>query len=700
MVLFTAPLWAAGGVAWFVNQGRHLDPVTDETGAADLVVAIRKSEAPGIFNPLAPSAGLTREITELIFDRPFRRDDDLILRPHLVKAWEFRRLATFFFTGDAEAGKGAEKIETSKDRWKDWELIDAEREGDRINVILGSHRPELPSKLAEIFEKKGLSQMLHVRLTLNDTVRQSFENFLAGSIEKEQIQYTSYDGDRVADIYLVGETDLFLKELRLYYESNLNLDPKIEVMGKESMVSTLELILTLRDDVKWHDGEPFTSDDLVFTFEELARPGSAHPLRNSFTHVDRVEKAGGNAVRVRLRKYYAPMLESWEKLPVFPVHRLRRAQTPEQWRAFFENPIGTGPYRLEKRTPDSGLILRANPDYFRGSPRQERIVYRVEEDPEERLLGVRLGRIDSFTPDAREMNWIARDRRVALVRDVPRFQNFVAWNLDRPLLSDNRARMALAQVIDLESLLKNCGDGAGVPCRGLFFPGSWFCEDNLAPIEFDPEAAGKLFAAAGWETDQSDRWRSADGEPAAFRLTFDRGNALHARLAPALADAWNLAGIDVEIEEADWGEMISNRLAARDFDALLLGWELGFGRDQHDIWHSSQAAQGGGNISGLRNQPVDETLEKLRSEDDPETVKRLTATLQKHIRELQPCLFLCEGSAAPVAIRGAAVKISRPRPDGARGLDPVSVGRSGIFTSRPWWIKVPPVTEVQSKTDR
>ena len=100
LLLFSAPLWVAGGVFWLLNAARDLDFSSLDSSRDELCVAIRTSEIPGIFNPLAPSTGATREITELIFDRPFRRDDDLRLRPHLIDEWEFRRRATYFFWTD------------------------------------------------------------------------------------------------------------------------------------------------------------------------------------------------------------------------------------------------------------------------------------------------------------------------------------------------------------------------------------------------------------------------------------------------------------------------------------------------------------------------------------------------------------------------------------------------------------------------
>ncbi|MCB1237083.1 MAG: hypothetical protein KDM91_18590 [Verrucomicrobiae bacterium] len=684
LVWYSLPLGVAAAAVWLTLQAREFEYRAD----SDLVLLI--PERPAAFNPLAPSEGAARDVTELIYDRMMRRDDELILRPNLLKSLEYRRRTTFYFTGEKEAEKAAAKIESSKTEWAAWGLADAVREGALIHISQTLPQPEAPDRVAEGFDPKGLAKLLRVRLTLKGAVKPSLQSFLGGSIEKGQIQHTRYDGDRVADLFLLGDTDLFLKEFELYYRSNPNLEPLIEVAETTSRISTLEMTLELRDDVVWHDGEAFTADDVLFTYEEVTRPAAMSPLKEGFASIARLEKAGEYTLRADCREYYAPMAEAWEALAPLPEHRLKTAVSPADWAAFFAAPVGTGPFALDpEASAASGkdeLVLRPNEAYFRGKPLQPRLRYRVIADPERRLLASRLGNIDGCLPLGREP---LPDLGPAFVAasDVARYHTFVAWNLDRELFQDSRARQALAWLADVPKVLADAASGpeplAG--CRGLFFPDSHFCQAVLPAIPHDREAAERALTDAGWKR-RGGAWQYPEGKAAAFRLAYDRANRQHSRLAEALAAHWREAGIDVALEGLDWAQLIEKRLAPREFDAALLEWELGFGRDQFAVWHSSRAGPGGANFSGLRNAVVDDLLVKLRATEVEDEIRRHAEALQAQIHELQPCLFLCETGGA-MLFRADAVKQSRPKTAGARSFDAVSTGRAGLYAGRPWWVR-------------
>lgn len=679
-LLFTSPAWVVAGILWLGNEAGRLRYRSD----SDLVVAVR--ELPRVFNPLLPSAGdaATREITEMLFDHPFRRDDELKLRAHLVQSWQARQKVTFFFSSVENAALGAEAITGAQEKWKEWGLRDAIREEDRIHAMIEGHEPGPATRMTTVLKPEWLAKLIHVRLTVKEAVSQSLGDFLSSSVEKGQIQLIGYDGDRIANLYLLGETDLFLKELRIYYESNLKLEPVIDVLGNVSTVAALELGLSLREDAKWHDGTPVTADDLVFSFREVTRSGSGWPQKNAFDFVASVEKTGDYTLLVALRDRFAPMLESWEKLPVLPWHLLRDAVSKKDWDAFFRNPVGNGPFRLEP-SARGDLALSANASYFLGQPRQPRIVYRRLANPRTRHLAVKLGQVEAFFPDEPELVNGGGSGAVEWVRDVPRVQNFVVWNLDRGRFADGRVREGLARSVDLDQILKEAGKGRLNPWGGLFFPGIWYCPEGPELLSHDASRAAELMKEGGWKHSETG-WLDGDYDPVEFRLTYDPANDLHAGLAAALARAWEQAGIRVVLEPMEWQGIIAERLAPRDFDALMLGWELGFGRDQFGVWHSSRAGPGGSNLAGLKNQVVDELVSRLRVEEDESKIAELARDLQRQVYEMQPFLFLGD-TGTVMGIRRDSMEEMRPREDGAWLTGPPAVERSGLYASRPWWVR-------------
>ncbi|MCB1229667.1 MAG: hypothetical protein KDN19_05345 [Verrucomicrobiae bacterium] len=682
-LVLLVPVAIVAGIVWLAGQARQLSYRNDD----DLVVAVR--EVPTRFDPLMPGSGFEREVTELIFDRLLRLDDDLRQRPHLLDSWEYRHRATCYFTGEKTASEAAGILATQRDLWPEWHLVDAVLDGDQMHLMSSDPERRWLDEIVNRFDPKSLVSLLHVRLRLREAVDRSLSDFLAGSVEKNQLKHLDYDGDKIANLYLLGDTDLFLKELRLYYESNRNLEPSIEIIGPVNRLAELDFDLVLREDLRWHDGQPVTADDLLFTFEEVTRAGSESPLRDAFSFVESAEVIDDHRLRTHLQEFYAPALERWGKLTLLPAHLLRQAVGPETWRDFFARPVGTGPYRIESVTPGRSLELVANTDYFRGCPRQTHLRYRRLADPAQRKIEWRLGRVDAMAPAPDEERWLREESgqaKAAMVRDVGRYQSFVTWNLDRPIFADPRVRRGLAHLIDVEGLLKSVPGTEATPWKGLFFPGSWFCEDSPGPLSPDEKLAVESFEAAGWERGEEGSWRTKEGQVVELTLSYDEADPLHSRLAKLLEAQWKSGGVNIRLEPMEWRSLIEDRLAPREFDALLLSWELDFSRDHYAVWHSSEAGPGGTNFSGLRNQEVDALLERLRREREDAAVIATATELQEEIRELQPCLFVCN-VGRELAYRTEAVEQARPGAEGEWTTGPVTVGRAGLFASRPWWVR-------------
>ena len=693
-LILLAPFGVVYSLYWLGGQARQLDYRVD----TDLVVSAPL--LPESFNPINPRPGLEREVTELVFDRWLRLDDDLRLQPHLLEAWRYDHWITWHFESEEAAAEAATRIEAVKDHWSAWSIEELLAEGDVVVARSTDPTLEWTREVEKRFDRETLSPLLHVRLTVDESVRASVEAFREEAVEDDQVHHVDFEGDRVADFYLRGETDLFLKELRLYYESNRNLDPRIEVIGPESVIRRLTFELRIKDGFRWHDGKPVSSKDFLFTFRELTRPGSSWPWRGAFPFVDQVELIDESGIRVYCREFYAPALERWAKLPLLPAHRLSETVGPEGWEAYFRDPVGTGPFRFQRGGTAGEFELLAEAGYPVGRPRQHRIRYRAGPPGPERRLAVGRGLIDLFEPDLHEQAEIASGNlEVEVARDLPRVQHAVVWNLDREPFRDPRVRHALACLVDVPGLVAEAGEGRMREWSGLFFPGAWFCPETTRAFAQEVDRAGALLDEAGWTWSESDgdggagSWQKAGDEKTSlgFRLGFDRESELSVRLAEGLAIGWRSQGVEVALEPMSWSSLLDAHLAPRRFDALLLNWEIDFSRDQFAVWHSSEAGPGGSNFSGFRNQEVDHLLESLRIETSEPKIIELATTLQREIRELQPCLFL-GGTGREITWRKGAVLQARPeveRPGEIGIARPVSVGPAGLYASRAWWFRNP-----------
>ena len=686
VVLLTTPFALVAAGLWLSVKARQFR----FSRSADMIYVVQSP--PGEFNPFVPNTGVTREITDMIFERLFRRDDDLKLRAHLAESWSEHQRITLRMKDEESAIAGAEILKSEEGNVKSVGILEAKREGLILRAWLNGHDRSKVDEFLALFKPEQKAELLKVRLRIRDSIDQSLGLFLENAVERNQVQMLHYRNDQEADLFLEGDTDLFLKEIRLYYESNRDLEPEIVILDQSSFYTEMDMSLKLRDDLHWQDGEPITAKDVIFSYNELTRPGSIYPLKDDFWFVDSVEEVGALEIRIECAASSAVMLESWEKLPILPAHRLTRNMTDEAWREFFKKPIGSGPYAMLERRDDGGVILAAHTGYFRGAPKQERIIYRMMHDREERLLGMRLGRIDIMEPDPREQLWMERHQdQIRFIDDVPRYQTFVAWNLRRDLFVDPKVRRALALAVDTETIVRECSGDEAKPCRGLYFPGSPYAKKSPNTPGFNLEEAKKKLADAGWKSGPDNQWKLPDGKPATFSIGYDAGNLLNEKLAVELARAWSKLGVDVDIQPLPWPELLG-LFPEANFDAVILGWELEVGRNQRSVWHSRFAAPGSSNFCGLRSSEVDSLLEQILLETDPEKAVELTGKLQDKIAELQPALFLCE-TGRHLAIRRGGLAQVRPRIDGEMTAENLMIGRTGFSAVRPWWVRKEPAPQ-------
>jgi len=672
-------------VTLFLQVGRLQLPSIGDA----MTGSIRESIGP--LNPLLPVSGVTREVRDLVFDPVLIRDDDLRLRAHIIEAWQEQTLITIRCSSEEAAGETEAMLRSGEWLAEDQSIVAIDRLDSVLTVALDGFERGAVEKLMREVKPEYRGDYLLVRLTLSHSIRDSFTTFLSTSVEKGQIKMIDYEGDRIAYLFLKGETDLFLRELQLYYESNLVLEPEIEVMGPQCHTSSQELILDLRRDAKWHDSTPVTAKDLLFSYTELTGPDSPLPLRSSFDFIESIEPVSDYRIRIICQETPAIMMESWEKLPLLPAHRFPSGANSKSYAEFFEKPIGTGPYQVKRRLSDGGIILEAFPDYIGGKPKQERLVYRKFESLESKLLALRSGIIDTLVPDSRFRDWAQRNPgAVRQIRCLPRIQHLVAWNLQASPLDNVEVRLALAESVDLDTVLEDSATAYQQSVNSLFFPGSPFVTESMPLPLYDPRSAESRLEKAGY-TYSEEKGNRVDkaGNLLMLTLIVNEANPEQIRLARALVDHWSGVGVVVEVQELPWQEILTDRLVSRNFDGVLLSWEVPLEKDRYSTLHSNAIEEGGGNLFGLRNQVVDELLLKLREETDDTSVTSAAHELQEEIAGLQPCFFVCE-TGRIVWIRTRAIELARPIGGGEYTSVEPGIGKAGLERARAWWIRRSP----------
>lgn len=462
--------------------------------------------------------------------------------------------------------------------------------------------------------------------------------------------------------------------------------PALEPGGQERPFKAEPIIrFALRDGVRWHDGAPFSSADVVFTCKAILNEKVASPRRSDFDLVESVEAPDPHTVVVRYKKPFSPALLSWMGA-ILPEHILGKLD-PSRWpEVYNRKPVGTGPFKFSSWKTNEYIRLVKNPDYFLGSPWLDSVVFRVLPDPLTLQLAFQTKQVDFWNVDPWAVKSFAKDFRFDLFSAPGQAYNYIGWNLRRPMFQDLRVRQALAQAVNVPQMIKYIIYGRGVQSTGIFTPQMWFFDSSVKPLSYNPAAARKLLDEAGWKVGP-DGIRVKDGKRFSFTLLANNGNEVRRDIATLVQDDLKQIGIEVKVEIYEWAVLLKRFVGKGEFDAIVLGWGLGYDFDQYGIWHSSQTHPEELNFIGYANPEVDHLLTELRQEYARSEIIRLAGKLQQSIYADQPYLFLFVPESTSVMWKGS-YRIRRPGPKQGEWIDsPVSMTKAGWSYDMEWFYR-------------
>jgi len=398
----------------------------------------------------------------------------------------------------------------------------------------------------------------------------------------------------------------------------------------------------LRKGVKWHDGQPFSSADVKFTFDTLMAPETRTPYRSNYEMVKSVEVLGPLRVRVRYQKAFSPALESWG-MGMLPAHLLKGKDINTA--AFNRAPVGTGPFKFKEWKTNEKITLSVNTEYFEGRPGLAGLVIRVIPDQPVQFLELQAGNIDEvgLSPDLYET-------RAATAKFLSKYRRFsypsynyvyLGFNLTRPMFQDRRVREAITLAINRSALVKGLLRGHGTEITGPFLPELWAYDRSIKPLPYDPKKALRLLGEAGWKINpKSGMLADAGGKPFKFTVVTNQGNRVREQCATAIQWMLKEVGIATEVRVVAWPTFIAEFVNKRKFDAVILGWSLGLDPDQYDIWHSSKTAEHEYNFIGYKNREVDRLLVRGRESFDLTERRRVYNRIHAILAHDLPYVFL------------------------------------------------------------
>jgi peptide/nickel transport system substrate-binding protein len=410
--------------------------------------------------------------------------------------------------------------------------------------------------------------------------------------------------------------------------------------------SCLDLTFKLRKNARWHDGRPFTADDVVFTYQLMVHPKTPSPYKDDFEHVESVEAVDAHTVRVRYRKPFANALMSWGQT-MLPKHLLEKYMLEGKLREApqnFANPVGTGPYRFHEIRSGEKIVVVANPDYYAGPPYISRIVYRIIPSQATVFLELKAKGIDQANLTAlqykRQTDYAAFRKAYNKFRYAANVYTYLGLNHNDPRFADKRVRQAFAHAINKRDLIEGVRLGLAREATGPFKPGTWVYNPNVRTFPFDQARARALLAAAGWKTTNAEGLLVKDGQPFTFELLISQGSDEGRKIAEIIQAQLREIGVGVELRVLEWAAFLKEHIKKRRFAAAVMAWGIGLDFDQYGIWHSSQTGPDEFNFISYKNAEVDELLERGRTTCQQSERKRAYDRLQEILADEQPLVFL------------------------------------------------------------
>jgi peptide/nickel transport system substrate-binding protein len=327
----------------------------------------------------------------------------------------------------------------------------------------------------------------------------------------------------------------------------------------------------LREGVQWHDGEPFTAEDVVFTWEVITDPELPVPSRAVWEDIERIETPDPYTALVYFPETNVNFLAAAATGSCFMLPRHLLEGEDIVGSPLNRQPVGTGPFMVSQWASGAFIELDRNPSYWQeGLPHLDEIILQIVPGSEGQRAALQRNEVDLM------LHMTSADLR--FVADLPSYEVVTgpthAWwlfwiNHEDPILQDAAVRRALAYGLDKETLTETVMGAVVAPLEAALPPSHWAHNPDVTGYPYDPERAQALLDEAGW-TVGGDGIRTKDGERLRLEILNIAGQVERRQVIQIVQDYWRQLGIDVQIREID-GPAFPPTMGQGDFQ-IAYGW--------------------------------------------------------------------------------------------------------------------------------
>ena len=386
----------------------------------------------------------------------------------------------------------------------------------------------------------------------------------------------------------------------------------------------------LRKGVKFHDGSPFTADDVIFTFERAVNVPNSPSSFGTHLKGKKAIKIDDYTIHIKTERPYPLMPNDLSNVSIISKKNGMGATTSDYNSG--KAAIGTGPFKFVKYIPGDRIVLKRNDEYWGPKPAWEMVTFRAIKSGPSRVAALLAGDVDMIAGvPTTDIERLKKDKRLQLSsgtsnrviylhmdqfrKNSPFVKAKGGGPIENPLMK-TKVRVAISKAINRNAIVERVMEGVAIPAGQLLPKGFFGVSPNLKPVKYDPAGAKKLLAEAGY----------GDG----FELTIHGPNDRYindAKIVEAIAQMLSRIGIPTKVETMP--RSVYFKRASRggpnkspEFSFILVGWGAGSGEASSplkSLIHTYDKARGfGASNRGRHSDPVIDKLieDALATVDD------------------------------------------------------------------------------------
>ncbi|MBV8375202.1 MAG: peptide ABC transporter substrate-binding protein [Candidatus Eremiobacteraeota bacterium] len=411
----------------------------------------------------------------------------------------------------------------------------------------------------------------------------------------------------------------------------------------------LTITYHLRHGVRWQDGYPFSSRDVKFTWEAIMNRDNNVVSHRGYDQVAFVDTPDPYTVVFHMKRLFAPAIdtifgESDTPFRILPAHLLAKYANVNQV-PFNAAPVGTGPFTFGRWFRGDRIILKANPNYFRGAPRLRGITLLIIQDDNTTESEVRSRDVDLALeiPATIYRDLANAPSVVRQLVQAPLYES-IDFNLTRPPLNDPRVRRALVLAMDRNTIARDDTYGAGIPALADLSAYYWAFDSSIGPLQYNPKLAQAMLDQAGWHRG-SDGVRTRSGKRLTLELAYGLGNSIGRAITAQVQQMYRALGIDVQLKGYDYATYYAAAqsggiLNGGKFDLAVYAWISGADPDNSSQWTCNAVPPVGNNVTRYCSTAMDAAQRLALSTFDRSIRKNAYARIERLLIDDAPAAFL------------------------------------------------------------